>query len=436
MDIKMPEIKGNKASNKGGSHTKSRPFTNALWEAFRIAIDSIWNHKLRSILTLLGVIIGIVSVVTVGGAIGGLGDFISNSISSTLGSNTFIVDKFARMNASTADWEKIIKRNKDLHREDLISVQEKCESCDAITPMLRSRDDAKRNNHNFFDANVTGASEDLSKIQALKLAEGRFFSNFDVFHTRPFAVIGSQIRNELFGTAEAIGKEIKIGSDNFIIIGVEEENGKMMGQSMDANIYIPYTAFLKKYGLHRSIQFRVRSSSEKLLDYTQDEVRQILRSRHKLKPKNEDDFDILGSQTVQETVSKITGTIEMAAGAITFISLVVGGIVVMNIMLVTVTERTVEIGTRKAVGAKRSDILLQFLIESGLLASFGGALGIMVSYLICLILGQVTPFPMHISIGYIVLAMVASGGVGLISGIYPAYKASKLNPIVALTKES
>jgi putative ABC transport system permease protein len=436
MDIKMPEKKENKASNIDGPKAISRPFANALWEAFRIAIDSIWNHKMRSILTLLGIIIGIVAVVTVGGAIGGLGDFISNSISSTLGSNTFIVDRFARMNASEEEWEKLIKRNKDLHRDDLSIVQEKCESCDGITPMLRNRDDAKRNNHTFYEANITGANEDLLKIQSLKLAEGRFYSSFDVSHTRPFAVIGSQVRNELFGTAEAIGKEIKIGSDNFIVIGVEEENGKMMGQSLDANIYIPYTVFLKKYGLNRSLQFRVRSSSEQLVDFTQDEVRQILRAKHRLKPQKEDDFDILGSKTVQEMVSKITGTIEMAAGAITFISLLVGGIVVMNIMLVTVTERTVEIGTRKAVGAKRSDILLQFLIESGLLASFGGGLGIIVSYMICLILGQVTPFPMHISMGYIIMAMAASGGVGLISGIYPAYKASKLNPIVALTKES
>jgi putative ABC transport system permease protein len=436
MDIKMPEIKQNKTANTDSKIIKSRPFANALWEAFRIAIDSIWNHRMRSILTLLGVIIGIVSVVTVGGAIGGLSDFISNSISSTLGSNTFIVDKFFGMNASTEEWEKAIKRNKDLKREDLVGVQEKCVSCDAITPVLRNRDDAKRNNRTFYEAQITGSNEDLTKIQSLKLAEGRFFSNFDVFHTRPFAVIGSQIRNELFGSAEAIGKEIKIGSDNFIIIGVEEENGKMMGQSLDANIYIPYTVFLKKYGLHRQMQLRVRAPSEQLIDYSQDEVRQILRARHKLKPKNEDDFEILGSKTVQETVSKITGIIEMAAGAITFISLIVGGIVVMNIMLVTVTERTVEIGTRKAVGAKRSDILLQFLIESGLLASFGGVLGIIISYLICLIVGQVTPFPMHISMGYIILAMVASGGVGLISGIYPAYQASKLNPIVALTKES
>jgi putative ABC transport system permease protein len=436
MDKRIPEIQGQKATDGSGKYSKKRPFTTALWEALRIALDSIWNHKMRSILTLLGIIIGIVSVVTVGGAIGGLGEYISNSISSTLGSNTFVVDRFARMNISAEEWEKIIKRNKELHREDFLSVQEKCESCDAMTPMLRTRSDAKRGNRTAYETQVTGAGEDLLKIQSLKLAEGRFLSSFDVVHARPFAIIGAQVRNELFGTAEALGKEIKIGSDNFDVIGVEEENGKMMGRSLDTNIYIPYTVFLKNYGLNQSIQFRVRSPSEQLLEYTQDEVRQILRSRHKLKPKMEDDFDILGSKTVQETVAKVTGTIQSAAFGITFISLIVGGIVVMNIMLVTVTERTVEIGTRKAVGAKRSDILLQFLIESGLLASFGGALGILISYILCLVLSGITPFPMQISIGYILMAMITSGGVGLISGIYPAYKASKLNPIVALSKES
>jgi putative ABC transport system permease protein len=415
---------------------KKRHVGVAIWEAFRIAVDSIWMHKLRSILTLLGIIIGIISVVTVGGAIGGLSEFISKRISSTFASNTFLIARFARMNASTEEWERLIKQNMDIHPEDMIAVEEKCDSCGAISPMMRNSDDIKRGSRTFYEASVQGVNADMPKIQSLDLDEGRFVTSFDVDHARPFAVIGSQIRNDLFGTAEALGREIKIGSDNFTVIGVEVENGKMMGQSLDSNIYIPYTVFLKKYGLHRSMQFRVRAPEETNVDYAQDEVRQILRARHKLTPKKEDDFDILGSETVQEMVGQVTGTIAMATICITGISLIVGGIVVMNIMLVTVTERTVEIGTRKAVGAKRSDILLQFLIESALLASLGGALGILISYVLCLLIGSVTPFPMHITIGYIVMAMLASGGVGVISGIYPAYQASKLNPIVALTREA
>jgi putative ABC transport system permease protein len=209
----------------------------------------------------------------------------------------------------------------------------------------------------------------------------------------------------------------------------------MQGRSLDKNIYIPYTAYLKKYGTRRSIAFQVRAPTEQTLQSTQDEVRQILRSRHKLRPNKEDDFDILASSAVQDLVGQITGMIAAVIIPITLIGLVVGGIVVMNIMLVTVTERTVEVGMRKAVGAKQSDILLQFLVESALLATVGGILGLGLSYLLCALVEGTVGFPMRITVGYVALAIITSGGVGMISGIYPAYKASKLSPIVALARE-
>jgi putative ABC transport system permease protein len=435
MGKKLSEIRdpGNISNMPPKSH--KRRSGAALWEAFCIAIDSIWTHKLRSVLTLLGIIIGVASVVTVGGAIGGLGSYISNRLSSSFASNTFIVSRFARVNVSSEEFEQLIKRNKDIYPADMVTVEEQCEGCEAISPIIRGSDDIKRGNRTFFEASVSGVNEDMPRIQSLDLAEGRFISSFDVVHARPYAVIGWQIRNELFGGAEALGKEIKLGGDSYTVIGIEVENGNMMGQSLDKNVYIPYSAFLKKYGLHRTIQFRVRAPSEATLEPTQDEVRQILRARHKLKPNRDDDFDILASSAIQDMVGQLTGAIAMVVTPITLISLVVGGIVVMNIMLVTVTERTVEIGMRKAVGAKRSDILMQFLIESALLASIGGAIGILISYLLSVIIETTTPIPMHITIGYILIAMLTSGGVGVISGIYPAYQASKLNPIVALSRE-
>jgi putative ABC transport system permease protein len=192
---------------------------------------------------------------------------------------------------------------------------------------------------------------------------------------------------------------------------------------------------LKKYGTRQSISFQVRAASEETLQPTEDEVRQILRARHKLKPRMEDDFDMLTSSAVQEMIGKITGMIAMAVIPLTLIGLVVGGIVVMNIMLVTVTERTVEVGMRKAVGARRSDILLQFLIESALLATMGGVVGLGFAYVLCAIIEATVGFPMRITISYVLLAIVTSGGVGMISGIYPAYRASKLSPIVALARE-
>jgi putative ABC transport system permease protein len=413
---------------------KGRTLT-AIWEAIRIAVDSIWTHKLRSILTLLGIIIGVASVVTVGGAIEGLGSYVSTRLVSVFGSNTFIVSRIARINVSSEDYEKLIKRNKKIYLEDLRTVESKCEGCEAISPNMGAQQDVKWGNQTFYDGSISGVSADLPKIQELELAEGRFISTFDVSHAYPAAVIGHQIRNELFGPTDALGKVIKIGGDNFTVVGVEVENGKMMGQSLDNNVYIPYTAFLKKYGPRQSIRFRVKSPSSETLELTQDEVRQIMRVRRKLKPNQEDNFDILASNDLQNAIGQLTGAIAMVITPITLISLVVGGIVVMNIMLVTVTERTVEIGTRKAVGARRNDILLQFLVESALLASIGGIIGLLLSYGLSFIIESATPVPMHITLGYMLIAILTSGGIGVISGIYPAYKASKLSPIVALMRE-
>ena len=430
--LTQPHTSASSVKSGGKSRTRSSV---AILEAFRIAVDSIWTHKLRSVLTLLGIIIGVASVVTVGGAIEGLGSYISERLSSTFASNTFVVSRFARVNVSSEEFEEIIKRNKNIYPADMRAVEERCDGCEAISPMIRSSDEVKKGGHVVSDARISGVNEDMPKIQSLDLAEGRFISDFDVSHARTYAVIGYQIREELFGPTEAIGKKFKLGGENFTVVGVEVENGSMMGQSLDNNVYIPYTTFLKKYGLRRSIQFRVRAPSEAALEETQDGVRQILRARHKLKPNKEDDFDILASNAVQDMIGQFTGAIAMVVTPITLISLIVGGIVVMNIMLVTVTERTVEIGTRKAVGAKRSDIMLQFLIESALLATLGGVIGILLSYVLSVIIRGTTPVPMHITLFYIFFAVLFSGGIGIISGLYPAYRASKLNPIVALMRE-
>jgi putative ABC transport system permease protein len=405
-----------------------------LWEAFRIAADSIWSHKLRSVLTLLGIIIGVASVVAVGGAIEGLGYYVRDRLVSTFGSNTFRVARIARVNMSQEEYDKVIKRNKKLYLEDMRAVERRCEDCSAISTNMGRTANAKVGNRTFYDANVRGVTEDAPKIQELVLAEGRFITSFDTQHARPVAVIGDAIRKELFGPIDVLGKQIKIGADSFDVIGVERENGTFFGQSLDNNIYIPYTAFMKVFA-QRSLSFTVKAPSAETLETTEDQVRVVMRSRHKLHPNQEDDFDILASNTIQQAVDQFTGAIAVVVTPITLISLVVGGIVVMNIMLVTVTERTAEIGMRKAIGARRRDILLQFLIESSLLASLGGALGLIVAYVVAIIIRGTTPIPMTITISYIMLALLASGGIGMISGIYPAHRAAKLDPIVALARE-
>ncbi len=405
-----------------------------VWEAFLIAADSIWSHKLRSVLTLLGIIIGVASVVAVGGAIEGLGYYVKDRLTSTFGSNAFIVARIARVNMSEDEYEKVIKRNKRLYLDDMRAVEERCEDCTAISTNMSRMADIKAGNRTFYDATVRGVTEDTPKIQELIVAEGRFISALDTQHARSYAIIGDAIRKELFGPVDVVGKEIRVAGDSFTVIGVERENGTFFGQSLDNTVYIPYTAFMKIFA-QRTVAFQVKAPSAESMMATQDQVRVIMRSRHKLRPNQDDDFDILASDAIQSAVGQFTGAIAVVVVPITCISLVVGGIVVMNIMLVTVTERSPEIGMRKAIGARRRDIMLQFLIESSLLASMGGVLGLLLAYVIAIIIRATTPIPMAMTVFYAALAIVTSGGIGLIAGSYPAYRASKLDPIVALARE-
>ena len=417
-----------------GVRSKRRRELASAWEALRIAADSIWSHKLRSVLTLLGIIIGVASVVAVGGAIEGLGFYINDRLTSTFGSNTFIVARIARVNMSEEEYEKVIKRNKRLYVDDMRAVETRCTDCSAISTNMSRTADIKEGNRTFFDGNVRGVTEDTPKIQELIVAEGRFISALDTRHARQVAVIGNAIRKELFGPVDVIGKQIRVGDDAFTVIGVEEENGTFFGQSLDNNVYIPYTAFMKIFA-QRSVNFQVKAPAADTLESTQDQVRVILRSRHKLRPNQEDDFDLLASDAIQKMVGQFTGAIAVVVVPITCISLVVGGIVVMNIMLVTVTERSPEIGMRKAIGARRRDIMMQFLIESSVLASLGGVLGLALAYGIAVLIRATTPIPMAITVFYAALAIVTSGGIGLIAGCYPALRAARLDPIVALARE-
>jgi len=419
-----------------GSNQRRTKLSNyaALWEAFRISIDNIWVHKLRSFLTVLGIIVGVASVVTVGAAIEGLGHYVSTSLEGALGSNSFTVTRIGRAH-SFDEYEEKIRRNKPVYILDMKLVKEKCEGCEAISPDLGRSDTVKRGNLVYEESSITGISEDYPRIQELELSEGRFLSPVEVSFGSTVAVIGSKIREELFGPIDPIGKDIRISGDKYTVIGIEVENGSLMGRSLDTSIYIPYTAFLKKYGTRQSISFKVKSPESDSLQFTQDEVRQILRIQRKLRPNQEDTFDIVATEEMQEMIGTLTGMITVVIMPVILISMVVAAIVVMNIMLVVVTERTKEIGMRKSVGARRKDILLQFLIEAALLASIGGAIGVLFSYGVSAIVKAATSVPMYITVTYVAFAILSSGVIGIISGIYPAYRAAKLDPIIALTRD-
>jgi len=404
-------------------------------DAAKIAVQSIFAHKLRSFLTLIGIIIGVASVVLVGASIDGLNAYITEKVSKILGFNHFMIARIAHVgNMTQEEWEKMNKRNKRLDWDDLNWLIEKCTSCEEVGASAGWRVDLKQEGQELFGTQIVGVTANMVEIEDKTIAEGRFLLPFEVEHSSMVCVVGNDIKDKFFPGLDPIGRTIKIQDLPMTIVGVEEKRGSMFGQSLDNDAYIPLTTFERLFGRRQSIALHGKSSSRETFDPTMDQARVALRNRHKLRHQDEDDFGLVNVEQVNNQVDQMTGAITMAVVPITFISLVVGGIVVMNIMLVSVTERTFEIGLRKAVGARRHHILIQFLIESAVLCAFGGVLGLMLAAGVSSLIRSTTPIPMAITLPYILMSLIFSSGIGMLFGIYPAIKAARLDPIIALSK--
>ena len=407
-----------------------------LLESTRIALQSIFAHKLRTFLTLLGIIIGVASVMVVGAGIEGLETYVMDSVSKTLGSDSFIVAKFAQLGHVTQEeWEKMVRRNKDIHISDIPFVREYCTACGEIAGEISTTRTLYYGSNEIFGTRVMGATANRVMLGNQGLAEGRYFVDEEVRRSRSICVIGWDVYEKFFDGMDAIGKTIKLGPHPFQVVGVLEKLGSTFGQSLDNNLHIPISSYQKIYGSRSSILIRGNAVSRERFDRATQQVRTAMRIRHKLGPGEEDTFGLISTEEINSFVDEFTQMIAVVVVPITLISLVVGGIVVMNIMLVSVTERTFEIGLRKSLGARRRDILNQFLIESFFLAASGGMIGLGLAALVAWIIEMVTPMTMTISLSYVILSVGVSGGIGIIFGIYPAFSASKLDPIEALRED-
>jgi putative ABC transport system permease protein len=409
------------------------------FNAFQLAMDSIRAHKLRSFLTLLGVIIGVASVIMVGAAIDGLGVYAEQSTAKAFGSESFLVAQIAATGRlSRREYFDKVKRNKPLRLAEARFLESMNGDRVLYSPYRSHSSDLKRENLTCEDTTVIGTSADMADIRDIGVTDGRFFTTQED-HSRSFvAVIGDTVKNTLFpGVTSPVGGILRIEGIEFTVVGVEEKLGSAFGRDQDKNVYIPESAFDRMYGPGTGFAIfgRPRPGLGLTLTDALDLTRVALRSKFHTPPAQEDNFDTLTPDAIRGFIDQLLSIVAVIVVPVTLISLVVGGIVIMNIMLVSVTERTREIGVRKSLGARHTDIMLQILIEATALAMLGGGMGVAIGAVITVLLGRIFDISMHISFFYVALSIAVSSIVGVVSGWYPASRAAKLDPVVALRAE-
>jgi putative ABC transport system permease protein len=404
-------------------------------DAFWIAVKSILEHKLRAFLTLIGIIIGVAAVVVVGASIAGLKTYVVDKASKILGSNHFMVNRMASMGRmSDEEFERRNRRNKDVRWEEYEYIRDNCRMCSEVGAQINGGADLNVNGVEMPSVRVFGVTANMADIEDKTLLEGRFMTDDESHRITNVCVIGADVKEKYFPNGSAVGQEIKIRGVPVKILGVEEKRGSFFGQSQDRHVYIPIALAGQMFVRTGGLQLHGKAFTAENFQPAIEEARLLLRNKRQLIGSEDDTFGLVNVDEFNTQMDQITGAIAAVVVPITMIILVVGGIVVMNIMLVSVTERTFEVGLRKALGATRKQILLQFLIESALLCVVGGILGLLLATGATQLVGMALQMVMTITPGYVVMSVGVSSIIGIVAGLYPAWKAARLDPIVALTQ--
>jgi putative ABC transport system permease protein len=404
-------------------------------ESAAVAISSLRASKLRSFLTLLGIILATTTLIAVMSVIEGMNLYIANQVSD-MGAEGFRVRRIIMIGGFDAKkFMEMQRRNPEISREEYNFIRDNALLIRDIGIEIYRSVQIKYEGQSLDWIQCMGATSNMGTISNLQAVSGRFLSRNDDDKRRSVVFIGNDLKEQFFPTVDAVGKQISIDGRPFEIIGVAKARGSVFGESRDNFVIIPAETYFKTYGSRQGIGFNAVALDQSQLYAAQDEVRSLLRVSRHLRPGQEDTFGIVGSESLQQAWERMTGAIAATALAVVSVFLVVGGVVIMNIMLAVVTERTHEIGIRKAVGARRGDILNQFLVESSTLAGVGGLIGVMVAWVVAILVRNLTPVPMAVPFTAIIVAVGTSTLVGLFFGIYPAQRAAKLDPIEALRYE-
>ncbi len=405
---------------------------NRLIEVVRISLDSLLAHRLRSALTLLGVVIGVATIIIVVSAIAGLNLYVEEQVFS-LSPDVFIVSKFGLITSRDEFLQAL--RRKDLTAREMERIRDLCTTCRDVGGTMQGNKALRFANRRIPDVQVTGSTANLADLYNLDLVAGRFYNDAEARRASPVIVIGWEVREKLFPAIDPLGRVVTIDGYPLKVVGVLREQGSVFGQSQDSVAYMPLKVYEKVFGRNRSIDIWVKAASMAAFKETQDQVRMLLRRLRGVPFRADDPFGLVNAGALQSLWRGISSAALAMMVLIAGISLVVGGIGIMTIMLVSVVERTREIGVRLSVGARQRDVLMQFLAEAAILATVGGIVGVVIGVGAAQVISGLAPFPALVRPGLVIVAMLLATCVGLVFGLWPAWKASRLDPIDALRSE-